>query len=212
MRLYRSFLVDQVVTLILPMFFALSGFLVAGSLERCRTLVGFLSMRALRILPALAMEIVLSALVLGPLVTDLPTAAYFGDPEFARYFLNIIGDIHYHLPGVFVTNPLASVNQQLWTIPFELECYVALAVLASLGLHRQRQTFVAVVTSQASPCFRGTAWRSARCGCAAMSRASRARSIRAFCRASAAFAPGRQKTPEMRRAYVTCPRVAREDR
>ena len=39
--------------MILPMFFALSGFLVAGSLERSRTLVQFFGLRALRIVPAL---------------------------------------------------------------------------------------------------------------------------------------------------------------
>ena len=44
---------------ILPMFFALSGFLVCGSLERCRTLVSFLSLRILRIFPALVAEVLL---------------------------------------------------------------------------------------------------------------------------------------------------------
>src|ERR1041385_995860 len=39
---------------ILPMFFSLSGFLVAGSLERSRTLLTFLGLRVFRILPALA--------------------------------------------------------------------------------------------------------------------------------------------------------------
>jgi peptidoglycan/LPS O-acetylase OafA/YrhL len=49
------------IAMLLPMFFALSGFLVAGSLERSRTLVMFLGLRAVRIFPALAVEIALSA-------------------------------------------------------------------------------------------------------------------------------------------------------
>src|ERR1700733_12268804 len=41
---------------ILPAFFALSGFLVAGSQERSRTLLMFLGLRVLRINPALAVQ------------------------------------------------------------------------------------------------------------------------------------------------------------
>ncbi len=39
---------------VLPVFFALSGFLVAGSLDRCPTLVSFFGLRVLRIVPALS--------------------------------------------------------------------------------------------------------------------------------------------------------------
>ncbi|ULK95960.1 acyltransferase family protein [Bradyrhizobium sp. I71] len=66
---------------ILPVFFALSGFLVAGSLER-NTLPTFLALRGLRILPALAVEITLSALIIGPLFTEFTLREYFSDPSF----------------------------------------------------------------------------------------------------------------------------------
>src|SRR4051812_44634124 len=62
---------------VLPMFFALSGFLVAGSLDRCRTLLGFFGLRVLRIVPALAVETTLSALIFGPLLTSDRLAEYF---------------------------------------------------------------------------------------------------------------------------------------
>jgi len=126
----------SLVGVILPMFFALSGFLVAGSLQR-NTLPTFLGLRVLRIMPALAVEIGLSALLLGPLLTRLPIAEYFADTRFFSYFLNITGDIHYFLPGVFDTNPFPFyVNAQLWTVPFELECYVLLAITGIVGIYR----------------------------------------------------------------------------
>jgi len=137
-------LVDQtaakaVFGLLLPMFFALSGFLVAGSLERCRTLVTFLSLRAIRIMPALSVEVVLSALILGPLFTSHSLDDYVADSRFSSYFWNIVGKIHYELPGVFAENPVPyKVNGQLWTIPFELECYIALALMALLGIAGKR--------------------------------------------------------------------------
>ena len=124
---------------ILPVFFALSGFLVAGSLERCPTLISFFGLRILRILPALAVEITLSALLLGPLLTQVPLREYFASPIFHAYFLNILGDIQYTLPGLFPANPKPEiVNGQLWTIPFELQCYLALGLLGLIGAIRRR--------------------------------------------------------------------------
>ena len=129
-----------VLTSFVPMFFALSGFLVAGSLERSKTLGVFLGLRALRIAPALVCEVLLSALILGPALTLLPLHDYFSDPQFYQYFLNIFGDIHYQLPGLFLSNPLPqTVNGQLWTVPFELGCYIFLTALAILGVFRNRK-------------------------------------------------------------------------
>ena len=126
--------------LILPMFFSLSGFLVAGSLDRSKTLVTFLGLRAFRIVPALAGDVLLSAIILGPIVTSLPLSTYFFDPQFRHYFLNILGDIHYSLPGVFTENPAGgTVNGQLWTIPYELKCYMLLSGLAWCGIFQRRQ-------------------------------------------------------------------------
>ena len=131
--------------LVLPMFFALSGFLVAGSLDRTNNLFTFLGLRILRIFPALAVDTFFCALVLGPHFTTLPLSSYFRDTEFASYFLNILGQIHYKLPGTFETNPITLVNGQLWTIPSELGCYVTLAVLALLGLNRRKWLFLAAL-------------------------------------------------------------------
>ena len=125
---------------ILLMFFMLSGFLVAGSLERCQTLWQFAGLRILRIVPALSMEVFLSALLLGPLFTTIALRDYFSDPMFSSYFLNIVGDIHFYLPGMFPDNPTpAMVNMQLWTIPYELYCYIGLILVAALGLVKRRQ-------------------------------------------------------------------------
>jgi peptidoglycan/LPS O-acetylase OafA/YrhL len=127
---------------VLPAFFVLSGFLVTGSLFR-NSIPQFLALRALRIFPALAVEVTMSAIVLGLLVTQLPTRAYLVSPEFHAYFLNVVGDIHFTLPGVFSGRP---INLQLWTIPFELECYICLVVLALVGLVSRPRLFGALVT------------------------------------------------------------------
>jgi peptidoglycan/LPS O-acetylase OafA/YrhL len=127
------------VAVILPMFFALSGFLVAGSLARSRTIFLFLGLRVIRIIPALAVEIVLSAFILGPMFTTYSLHDYFTNTLFYKYFFNIVGHVQFLLPGVFVNNPHPNVvNEQLWTIPWELKCYLLIAALALLSMVRNR--------------------------------------------------------------------------
>jgi peptidoglycan/LPS O-acetylase OafA/YrhL len=126
--------------IILPAFFALSGFLVSGSLFRNPDTKTFLLLRGIRIFPALSVEVILAAIVLGPILTSYTLARYFSDIRLYKYFLNIVGRIHYILPGVFENNPEQNiVNSQLWTIPFELECYIVIAICSIVGLIRNRR-------------------------------------------------------------------------
>ncbi|WGS22326.1 acyltransferase family protein [Bradyrhizobium sp. ISRA463] len=89
---------------ILVMFFALSGFLIAASGLRL-SLKEFLVNRGMRIVPALAVEIVLSALILGPIFAALPLSDYFASAGTYKYFTNVVGLVNYVLPGVFAGNP-----------------------------------------------------------------------------------------------------------
>lgn len=131
---------------LVPSFFALSGFLVAGSLFRTNHLPTFLTLRALRIFPALCCEVIISALIIGAALTTLPLADYLASPMLHSYFLNMFGSIHYTLPGVFLNNQADLVNVQLWTIPFELECYIAIAILYLVTLHRHPRVFVTLLS------------------------------------------------------------------
>ncbi|MBB4423810.1 peptidoglycan/LPS O-acetylase OafA/YrhL [Bradyrhizobium sp. CIR48] len=133
------------VKFIVPSFFALSGFLVAGSLER-NTVLAFLTLRFLRIFPALCVEVLISALLLGPFLTSLSLSDYFANPEFWRYIGNIVGWVHLYLPGVFENRPPPHyANGSIWTVPFELECYAAIAALGIAGLSKRPFLFAGVV-------------------------------------------------------------------
>jgi len=108
---------------LVPMFFALSGFLITASAMRL-SLKNFLINRGLRIVPALAVDVVVCALIIGPLFTTWALGDYIADNRFHSYFLNVFGRIHYLLPGVFEENPTNFVNGALWTVPYEIICYV----------------------------------------------------------------------------------------
>lgn len=146
-----------IISTMLPTFFALSGFLVAGSLERTPKLSQFLTLRAIRLVPALGVEILLCALILGPIVTTRPLQEYFTDPEFFAYFRNIVGNIQYTLPGVFEHTPFSNmVNVSLWTVPLELQSYGLLSLLVILGLTKRRWTMLFIL---AAICLLEPVWR-----------------------------------------------------
>jgi peptidoglycan/LPS O-acetylase OafA/YrhL len=123
--------------LMLPVFFALSGFLVMGSAIRIGRLRTFIAFRILRIVPALATEITLSALLLGPIFTAYPLARYFGDPRFIEYFGSLVGRVRFVLPGLFLDTPTPEVvNGALWTVGPEILCYILMSALILTALYR----------------------------------------------------------------------------
>lgn len=131
-----------------PAFFTLSGFLVTGSALRLRRVSTFLAHRALRIFPALFVEVLLSAFVLGTLLTTLPLGDYFSHPVMHRYLLNMVGEISFYLPGVFEHNGATSmVNANLWTLPAELGCYVTVMLLMMTGVMYDRRYVLALAVA-----------------------------------------------------------------
>jgi peptidoglycan/LPS O-acetylase OafA/YrhL len=131
---------------ILVMFFGLSGFLISGSALRLN-LREFLINRGLRIFPALILEITLSALILGPIFTNLSLARYFSAHATYHYFTNIIGWMQYQLPGVFEENPSNLVNWSLWTVPYEIGCYAIMSIFIVYGILRKPKLLLVVPAS-----------------------------------------------------------------
>jgi len=121
-------------------FFTISGFLVSASCEATGSARRFLAKRGLRIYPGLACCVVVSAFVLGPVVTSLPLAQYFGDHGPYKYVLyNLMMYINWNsLPGVSFTSFAAGsvIDGPLWSLPSEVLMYLMLAALGAMGLLR----------------------------------------------------------------------------
>lgn len=132
---------------VVPLFFALSGFLVTGSALRLRTVSTFLAFRVLRIFPALLVELALCGFLLGPALTTLPLGEYFSSHVFFEYFGNSVGLISFQLPGLFASNPIAGiVNINLWTLPSELNCYLLTAALMATRVFYRKILFTVAFT------------------------------------------------------------------
>ena len=140
---------ETVHELAVNLFFVISGFLVAFSFQRGRSLRTFLVSRALRIFPAAMFCSVLSVGFLA-LFSPLSTEAYFSSDQTLKFLVQnaVLYSIEYQLPGVFLENPYPGVvNGSLWTLPLELRCYVGLTFLGLTGLLKRKWLFNLVLAA-----------------------------------------------------------------
>jgi peptidoglycan/LPS O-acetylase OafA/YrhL len=128
-------------------FFAASGFLITASFQRSENLSAFAAARAARLLPGLAVSILLVALVMGPAVTTLSPAEYLAEPRTWTFILrNILTyPVQFDLPGVFQTNPNTAVEGSIWTLCYEIACYVGVAMAGVAGLLARRGPATVVI-------------------------------------------------------------------
>lgn len=117
-------------------FFFLSGFLVFRSLVRHHDRRRFFLARLARMYPALA-AFVLGTTLLGMAFTTADLPRYFGG-DTLRFLLGNLSFVkaYYQLTGVYCGDPttLCTLNGSLWTLPWEMRCYLGLILLSLLGL------------------------------------------------------------------------------
>lgn len=120
-------------------FFVISGYLITSSWLNSSSPTSFLIKRALRILPALALAVLLSVFIIGPLVTTESPGDYFASSTTWAYLLNIFLATHYDLPGVFDQNIYPDVvNGSLWTLPLEVMMYLGVLAMGLTGILNRR--------------------------------------------------------------------------
>src|SRR5205085_10804603 len=96
--------------------------------------------RTLRIYPGLVVNILICALLIGPLVIRLPLSVYLVGPELRDFLYRTLtlnpGPLA--LPGVlFADNPVGlHINGSLWTLRYEAMMYLMIPLLAAVRLVR----------------------------------------------------------------------------
>lgn len=129
-------------------FFVLSGYLVTQSWQRSSGLANFVWKRVRRIYPALVVCVLISVVVIGPLLTTLDLGVYAAHEQTLKYLRTSSAlDIYYVLPGVFWNNPHRHVfNGSLWSLPYEITCYLSLMALGLLPLALRWKALLAAAT------------------------------------------------------------------
>lgn len=131
-------------------FFAISGFLILRS-ATTQGLQAFVRSRLLRILPGLAVCVVLTAFVIGPIYSTLRVEDYFGLLSPYDYVLRAISFTRhpaFELPGVAFTSTRfgTTVNGSLWTIPLEMRLYILAAIVALASRYLRVPAWVAILS------------------------------------------------------------------
>jgi peptidoglycan/LPS O-acetylase OafA/YrhL len=124
-------------------FFAISGFLIAGSAERNRT-GRYLWQRCLRILPAFWVCLIVTAFVIGFVGWARLTYLLHVDPSPGQYFHGPNSPVTYVTNNWFLQIRQSAIhttewNGSLWTLAYEFVCYLLLGALALMGLLRRRR-------------------------------------------------------------------------
>ncbi len=120
-------------------FFAISGFLVTMSFVR-RGPRDYAAARALRIVPGLVAAVLVVALAIGPAMTTSCLRDYLTDPELRVFLVRTLTTLKSTapLPGLFRDNPLHFSMGTVWTLKYEVLCYVAVLLAGAVGLLRGR--------------------------------------------------------------------------
>ncbi len=121
-------------------FFAISGFLVTMSYLR-RGWRDYAVSRALRIVPGLVIAALAVSLLLGAALTRLSLGAYLADPALWRYVTGLLTTFKTNaaLPGVFPDNPFRYPMGTVWTLKYEVLCYLGVLISGLAGTLSSRR-------------------------------------------------------------------------
>ena len=117
-------------------FFFISGLLVTNSLLSKREVIPFVISRFGRIYPAYFVMLILCVFIMGPCLTSLSIKDYFTSSQTWTFFVkNSMLNFQANLPGVWEGLTSNIINGSIWTIPFEVTCYII--VLVGFVLYRK---------------------------------------------------------------------------
>lgn len=149
-------------------FFCLSGFLMYGALQRDASIPRFVRNRLARIVPGLAVCVLLTVIV-GSILSSLGIQDYWRNVQTWKYLSNMVFVFTPRLPGVFQDQPYPGVvNGSLWTLAYEIGCYAVVTLLAALPARRRVAVFglialacatVLLLRTQTGPTAAGNAAR-----------------------------------------------------
>lgn len=126
-------------------FFAISGFLITRSCLLTDSAPHYFEKRIARIVPGFLLASCLGLLVFGPLGAD-NVASYFAHVNWRATVVKILS-LHQSGGGeTLLHNPVKSmIDGTLWTIRYEFDCYIFVAILWGLGLLRRGFVIVLLI-------------------------------------------------------------------
>ena len=120
---------------VVDMFFLISGFLITMSWYNTPNLYYFASKRILRIVPGLLGVFVFMIFIIGPVLSN-----GFVDYFYQLSWSSVIHDVFNMsistttMNNIFIDLPVNVINGSLWTLKYEVYCYILIALLGIIKL------------------------------------------------------------------------------
>lgn len=126
--------------LAVSIFFFISGMLVCNSYIKNEDPIKFLLSRVFRVIPALFIVLFFTVFIVAPIVTNVSLSVYFSEKSNYFYIVNnLMMSTRYYLLGVFEGNHYKSaVNGSLWTLKWEVVCYLFLWCFGMINVLKNR--------------------------------------------------------------------------
>lgn len=121
-------------TLAVVTFFFISGFLVTMSWNRLQNPVEFVIHRIFRIWPALIAALLFTVAIAFIVSAAEPMQTLRSGWQYFWGNLPLINGIQFQIDGAFQDHPNTSVNGSLWSLEWEIFCYIALLLAAITGI------------------------------------------------------------------------------
>jgi peptidoglycan/LPS O-acetylase OafA/YrhL len=118
-------------------FFLLSGYLIVKSWERSGSLWEYSQKRLRRIYPAFVVACVVCVFGLAPLAVP-SVGAYFAQLPYSQLLGSTLRLEEPVVPLVFPGTPYPVINGAMWSISYEVRCYVLVVLVGLLGLRLHR--------------------------------------------------------------------------
>ncbi len=136
----------QLSQIVLNFFFIASGFLIAQSFQRRKDIISYSVARFLRLIPGVFVLSLIICFIIGPIVTEIPLKDYFTSLATWTYVpVTTALQPDAILPGVFASNPNPNeIDTALWTLRYEVVCYIGLAILGLWGALKRSTKFTLV--------------------------------------------------------------------
>ena len=116
-------------SIVVAMFFIISGFMIPTSLKNSKNLGNYLWKRVKKIIPPLFLCLVVSSMVIAPLVLKVNYFSYLFHP--GNYFhyifdnLLFVKNTNYGISNAFINNPYPiAINGSIWTLKHQFFMYL----------------------------------------------------------------------------------------
>ena len=133
-------------------FFIISGFLIAASWERRKTVGQFLKKRVLRIYPGFIIANAVGVFLVAPMAADSAIGnALVSLQQFAWDCMRLQGT--QLSDTLFSQNHLHAVNGSIWSIAYEFWCYIGVIILGLMPLFHRRSFVLGLFVASLAVAF-----------------------------------------------------------